>query len=152
MAFSVPDSIKLLMTGIVSEVWSNTPGVTGLVTIYKESIQNVVSAPQNPLYGYGENSSNQEIVFETQSQNFAGQILYPNKPRGANNYYFDNKLKLDPNSTYLRARQDVFDYINNGVKTEKIEADGKTWNYKDKTQIQNFLGLTFYFFELEATN
>ena len=153
MAFSIPISVQTLMTGIVQSVWENSPGLLAPVTIHKEPLQIIVSSPQNLLFGYGDAStSNQEISYTQVNQTFSGQIIYPQKPRGSSTSYFDNKVALDPNAVYLRAKQDVFDYIHDGRKIEKIEADDKTWNYQGKTQIQNFLNLKFFYFEIKATN
>ncbi len=153
MAFSIPESTRLIMTGIVSDIWNNTQGLLAPVTIYKEPLKTVNASPSNFLPGYGDASaSQQEVTFVPQFQVFSGQIIYPNSPKGGANFYFDTKIKLDPNSVYLRSKgEDIFNYLSDGQKIEKIEGDGKTWNYKGKTQIQNFLDLKYYFFELEAT-
>ena len=153
MAFSIPVAVQTIMSGIVQDVWMGTPGLLAPVIIHKEPLQVIVSNPQNLLFGYGESpTSAQEITYTAINETFSGQIVYPQKPRGSNTAYFDNKVALEPNAVYLRAKQDVFDYINDGRKVEKIEADDKVWNYKNKTQIQNFLNLKFYYFEIEATN
>jgi hypothetical protein len=153
MSFAISDYTKNLMTGIVFQVWNTTDGLLAPVTIYKEPIQTVVSAPSNLLYGYStDQTQNSEVTYTPVYQTFSGQVLYPKKPKGGNMAYFDEKFQLETNKTYLRAQQDVFDYINNGQKTEKITVDGKSWNYKGNTQQQNFLNLKFFYFEIEATN
>ena len=153
MAFSIPVALQSVMTGIVYDVWMGTDGLLAPVTIHKEPIQNIISNPQNLLPGYGDSStSSQEVTYIAVNQTFSGQIIYPQKARGGRDVYFDNKIQLDKNKTYLRARDDVYNYLNDGRKVEKIEVDGKTWNYAGTTQQQNFLNLKFYYFEISATN
>jgi hypothetical protein len=144
------------MTGYVSDIWLGVDGLLAPVTIYKTPLEVINSAPTNLLYGYSDTSqtTNEQIFLTPVYQTFSGQIIYPKRPRGGNNNaYFDNKLSLDPNSTYLRSKgEEIYNYINDGQKVEKIEADGKSWNYTNVTQQQNFLNLRFYYFEIKATN
>jgi hypothetical protein len=153
MAFSIPLSLQAIMTGIVQSVWENTPGLITSVIIHKEPLQTIISNPQNLFPGYGDSTtSNQEISYTPVNRTFSGQVIYPQKERGSRNIYLDDKIQLDPNKTYLRAKEDVNNYLRDGRKTEKIEVDGKVWNYDGMRQEQNFLNLKFFYFEITATN
>lgn len=154
-SFAISDTLRNTLTGAVYEVYNNTLGVLSPITIHKEPIKTVISSPNSPLYGYGDDaqSTNEEITYTAVNSIFSGQIITPNSPKSRGNQaYFDSKLALDPNSAYLRtANKNVYNYLFDGRKTEKIEAEGVTYNFKNKFQVQNFLSLEFYFFELEAT-
>jgi hypothetical protein len=152
MAFSIPASVQAIMTGAIDDVWRGTPGLLAEVTVYKEPIQNIIYAPENNLFGYGnEQANNNQVTLTPVYNTFSGQIVYPTKPKGQNEY-FDRKIQLEPNKVYLRCRQDLRDYIENGEKTVNLQADSKTWNLVGNYQEQNFLNLKFYYFEIEATN
>ena len=153
MAFAIPDSVRAVMTGYVGDVWMGTAGLLAPVTIHKEPIQNIVSNPQNLLFGYGDlSTSAQEITYVPVNAVFSGQVIYPQKAQGSRDIYFDNKIQLDKNKTYLRGKKDIYNYMTDGRKVEKIEVDSKTFNYAGTMQRQNFLGLEFFYFEIAATN
>ncbi len=152
MLFSVPTIVQDLMTGYVDSVWRGVQGVTGQVIIYKEPIKNIIINPSVNIFGYeNESSSKEEITYIPVSQIFGGQAIYPRKQKG-NNPYFDDKFRLENNSVYLRCKQDCRDYIKNGEKTVNLQLDGKYWNLGEGEQIQNFMNLKYYYFEIIATN
>jgi hypothetical protein len=124
------------------------------IIIYKQLSQTIVDEPQDPLFGYSpvSQSDNSQVTLAEESQTFSGLMIYPFKNKGGTNPNFDTKIVLDPNATYVKILPSVFTYINNGIKTEKIVADGITWNVGDKIQPANYLGLLFYYQELKATN
>ena len=125
------------------------------IIIYKQPTENVVSAPSDVLYGYGEEqATNSQVTYTNVSATHSGIIIYPFKNR--NNLqggYIDNKIVLDPNKTYIKVKQAGRDYILNGNKTEKLEFDGQTWNLESQRyQVQTYCGLNFYYFATEGTN
>lgn len=123
------------------------------ITIYKEPIKNIISQPSNPLYGYNfdDQSTNQEVTYTSQSQVVSGLIIHNFKSKNQQNQYIDNKIALAEGKSYVKLKQDGFDYIKNGQNTQKIECDNATYNVTEKWQPQNFLGLKFYYFEIEQT-
>lgn len=152
MSFVVSSTLQTLMTTYVQDVWGNVPGVTGAVVVFKEPIKNIISIPAVNLFGYENEAANvQEITYTPVSQTFGAQVIYQNQSKG-NNPFFDDKIRLENNSIYLRCQQNCRDYIKNGAKTINIQADNKIWNLQEGEQIQNFLNLKFYFFEIKATN
>lgn len=153
MSFTIPQSIIDTRTG---DVYSQFLFFSRPITIHKEPIQNIVSAPSNPLFGYeGDSQSTiNEITYTPVYNTFSGLMVYPFKSKSNIFGSFDNKIMLNPNSIYIKLTQDGRDYIKTGGKIEKIEADGETWNLVEgyKAQQQNFLGLKFYYFEVKGTN
>ena len=126
------------------------------ITIYKEPPQTIVSNPSNLLYGYSPESqtTNSEIALSSEFAIHSGLIIYPFKVRNQQSQMFDNKVVLNPNSTYIKLREAGKNYIMDGRTNEKLEFDSQTWNFTEanKFQVQNFLGLQFYYFEVKATN
>ena len=126
------------------------------ITIYKEPTQNIISNPQNILFGYSPDSqsNSSQITYSSVSATYSGLILYPLKARNQQNQAFDNKVLINNNSTYIKVTESAKNYIQNGTKNEKLEFDGQTWNFNDsmKYQVQNYLGLVFYYFEVKGTN
>lgn len=124
------------------------------IVIYKQPIQVISNPPEHVLNGYDSfsQSTNQQVSLTEESRTFSGLMIYPLKNKGNIQGTFDNKIVLDPNGTYMKILPEVFAYLNNGVKTEKVIADGITWNLGDKIQPANYLGLLFYYQELKATN
>lgn len=126
------------------------------ITIYKEPIQNIISQPANPLYGYGveSQSTSSEITYTSVSAVHSGIIIYPFKNRNQQSQMFDNKMILNPNATYIKLKEDGKNYILNGQKNEKLEFDSQTWNFTEgnKFQVQTFLSMSFYYFEVKGTN
>jgi len=126
------------------------------ITIHKEPIQNIVAAPQNPLFGYGlaPQTTESQVTYTPVSQTFSGLIIYPFKNKNGQINEFDNKIFLNPDSAYIKVAQDCRDFIKSGGKVEKIEADGETWNLANgyKSQQQTYLGLKFYYFEIKGTS
>ena len=51
----------------------------------------------------------------------------------------------------IKVEKDARDFIKNG-KTERIEVDEKSFNTISDDKIQNYIGLNYYIFYLEATD
>ena len=51
----------------------------------------------------------------------------------------------------IKVKEDASNYIKAGI-TERIDIDGKSFNTITDDKIQNYLGLKFYIFYLEATS
>jgi hypothetical protein len=126
------------------------------IKIHKEPLQTIVSQPANPLFGYEPDaqSISSEMTYTEISATYSGLIIYPLKTRNQNSKYFDNNIIINPNSTYIKLKEDGKNFILNGQKNLKLEFDSQTWNFTEgnKFQVQNYLGLQFYYFEVNGTN
>lgn len=148
--FNISTNDVYIRTGAVDQLFSLT---SREFTIYKEPIKTIVSNISDSIYGYGDTqATNEEITFTPIYQSFSGRMIYPSKNQGNSKAIFNNKVNLNPNSTYIKMRSDAFSYLNNGTKTELIKFDGASWNFTDVFQLQNYLGLQFYYVEVEGTN
>jgi hypothetical protein len=73
----ISESQKVMLTGALSNLFDT---VARQIVIFKEPIQNIISSPSNPLFGFGgEQTSNTEITYTPVSGLFKGQIIYNNK-------------------------------------------------------------------------
>jgi len=148
--FNIPNNDIYVRTGSVNQLFNLTARE---FIIYKEPIKTIVSNVNNSIYGYGDaQAANEEIILTPIYQSFSGRMIYPTRSYSSSATLFNSKVNLNPNSTYIKMRPDAFKYLDNGIKTELIKCDGKSWNYTDKFQPQIYLGLQFYYAEIEGTN
>lgn len=139
-----------MRTGAINDLFNLT---SREFTIYKEPIKNINIIPSDPLYGYGDiQVSNEEISYTPVYQTFSGRLIYPLKNQGSSKDLFDNKVKLEPNATYIKMRPEAFNYLNNGNKTELIKLNNASWKPNDIFQIQNYMGLIFYYVQVEGVS
>lgn len=137
-------------TGILNDLFDT---FKRQIVIFKEPTQTITPITSNVLFGYEETSvANNAVSYTPVSGIFSGQILYALRSRKDNPRTIDNKIILNPNSTYIKVKRDARDYIKNGTKTEAVSFDDTIWNIESSEQVQDFLGLRFYYFELKATN
>lgn len=148
--FNISNNDIYVRTGSVNQLFNLTARE---FIIYKEPIKTIVSNVNDAIYGYGDaQAKNEEIILTPVYQSFSGRMIYPSKNQGNQSVLFNSKVNLNPNSSYIKMRPDAFEYLDNGIKTELIKCDGKSWNYTDVFQLQNYLGLRFYYAEMEGTN
>lgn len=150
MSLNISAAQIAIRTGAISELFDLTARD---ITIYKEPVKTIINNPSNILVGYQDNSAtNQEITYTPVYQTFSGRLISQFKSKGQGTTLFDGKVNLDPNSIYIKVRKDAKDYINNGIKTELIKIDDTSYKLNDISQTQNYYGLKFYYYEIEATN
>lgn len=137
------------VTGALSKLY-DTYAVTPF-TVNKEPIQNIVNSNTNELPGYSSTSANlTDITFTPVFKMFTGWAIYPKKQSDQGKFIIDAKIILQQNMTYLKCKQDAYDYIFNG-HTENILMNNIIYNVLFSVQIQNVMGLKFYYIELKET-
>ncbi len=135
-------------TGALNDLFDT---VKRSIIIFKEPIQ-TINTSSNVLFGYEETSASDSVTFTPVSGTYYAQILYPRVSRNNSARTIDNKIILNPNSTYIKVKRDARDYIKNGTKTEALSFDDALWNIEGSEQVQNYLGLQFYYFEVKGTS
>lgn len=145
----VSSSEILIRTGSLNDLFDT---VKREIVIFKEPIQTINQSTSNVLFGYEEASNINSISYSPVSGIYSGQILYAYRSRKEGQKTIDNKVILNPNSTYIKVKEDARNYIKNGTKTEALYFDDAMWNIEGSEQIQNYLGLKFYYFEVKGTN
>lgn len=123
------------------------------ITVYKEPIKVINNTSINLLPGYTEEVTDiQDVTYTPRFQTFSGIAIYPIKSKGSKGAGFLNdKINLNPNQTYIKVSSECRDYIMND-KTENIQFNGETYLWNGTTQVQNYYGLRYYYFELNATS
>ena len=117
------------------------------ITIYKEPQAIIANAASATVYpGYRETSNEQNFTYQPVYQTFSG-LVFKMKNRNPVQLYQINQQVWDGN-VRLKVEKDASDYITNG-KTEKISAGGKEWNVISGPETQNYLTLTYYYFDLK---
>lgn len=118
------------------------------VVVHKEPIKvvNVINSPKT-YAGYNDSSNPNNFTLIPQSQTFQAIVVYEDKQREVVSQVATFPVGL----IKIKVKQDARDYIMNG-KTEKIVVDGKSFNAVTEDKVQNYLGMVFYIFFLQATN
>jgi len=142
------------VTTATGEVYAQFLYFSRPTTIYKAPTETVVNQLSNPLYGYDalSQSNNSQVTLTENYQIFSGLIIPSLQSQGNSNSNFDNKIALENNKTYLKVTLPAHQYINNGLKTEKVVVDSMVYNLEGAAQIGYFLTLPFYYYQIQATN
>ncbi len=122
---------------------------SGLITIFKEPQKTFSNSNANVYAGYGPTSQETTVTYTPTSGMFAGIIIYPKTAKIG--YFSEAQIPIQQGNIRIKVRQDAKDYIKNG-KTEKIVIDGASYNLASDFSVQNYLGLIYYYFDLERTN
>jgi len=137
-------SQKLAFTNIADR---HMPSFWEIITVYKEPKAIVANPASLSVYpGYKETSIENEVTYEPVYQSFSGLVIkmankLPNELYQINNRVWKGDVKI-------KVEQPASDYILNG-KTEKIVAGGKQWDVVSGPATQNYLTLTYYYFDLK---
>jgi hypothetical protein len=119
------------------------------ITIYKEpkKVITLTTGINYPGYGNTQNATN--ITYVVQSGVYPALILY-NRNQDQKNLYEANVV-IPKGQVQIKVKEDAKNYIKLG-KTESIIVDGNTYNTITDEAVQNYLGLTYYYFTLERVN
>jgi hypothetical protein len=117
------------------------------ITVHKEPVKIVGNPGNMPYAGYGEDSEEDNVTYVPQNKTFDAVISYNNHQTEINTQvgvYEAGQVKI-------KVEKEAADYIKTG-KTERIEVDGKSFNKVTNDKVQDFLGIQYYVFYLEATS
>ncbi len=108
---------------------------------------NQLSSPM--IYGYGQNSDQNNFTYVPVTGAFSGRIYYNN---AKDNDIVDPDLKVifAKGDVTLKVKQPARDFIANG-KTINLEFDGKTWNIITEDTVKRYLNNSYYVYGLEQT-
>ncbi len=118
-------------------------------TIFKEPkkvITNVTSKDFIP--GYGIPSAQSQVTYIPISGIYSGIISY-NRDQKIDELFESNK-GLSKGQVRLKVQEDAKNFIENG-KNENFIVDGLTYNVVSDFAVQNYLGLTYFYYTLEQT-
>ena len=115
------------------------------VTIHKEPVK-IINQVKKRLAGYGDSSQEENVTFAPQNASFDAIVTYENKQGEIASQIGTYQTGV----VRIKVKKEAATYIKNG-KTERIEIDGKSFNTITDDKIQNYLGVVFYIFYLQAT-
>lgn len=118
------------------------------ITVYKEpkKVITIITGASYPGYPPEEQTV---ITYIVQSGVYPAIISY-NRQQNQTNLYEANVV-IPKGQVRIKVKEDGKNYIKNG-KTENIIVDGNTYNTITDEAVQNYLGLSYYYFTLERTN
>lgn len=126
-------------------------GRNSYCTVVKEPIKIISnSTPDVILPGYPTESINQtDITYEPNTGVFPCVAIYPYKSMPSTKSP-EMKFDFDQNALYIKVKEDCRNFIKEG-KTERIIVDNLSYTNQDIEQVQNFMGLRYYYFKLVST-
>ena len=116
------------------------------IVVHKEPIKSVTNIQNNALHGYGDAAEASNVSYIAQNKEFYAIVNYESRQTEA----ATQVGTLESGMVRIKVEKEASDYIKEG-KVEKIEIDGKTFNKITDDKVQNYLGVTFYIFYLQAT-
>ncbi|MDP2692965.1 MAG: hypothetical protein Q8O88_04975 [bacterium] len=153
MAITLSASQIATLTGAYSshfQIFSHNR--TRTITIIKEPVKTVVTNTNafSPAYGYGGNDSQPtNFTYTHVSGIFPAMITYNLDQKTEE--LEEVKSKVGVGKVRVKVEQDARDFIEDGRKNVKVEFDGKAYNINTFDGVQNFQGLKYFCYFLEAT-
>lgn len=121
-----------------------------LITINREPIKTLIADPTQPYAGYGNETDLDNFTLTPVSGSYYAHIIYPR----AGSPKFERGNTQDSfadGKTRIKVDISGRNYIESG-KVENILVDGKTYNLGSQFTPQNYVGQTYYWYELCETN
>jgi len=141
-----------LLTGTFQNHFDTfSSGINNYVTIYKEPLQVIQNPDSQSIFGYSSDTtvnSNSDITYQNISATYPAMIIYPGDPKEL--AWPQIKTSLSTNEIMIKVKSDAKDYIVNG-KTERIVANGVSYNIQTTPKIQNYFGSLYYYFKCVET-
>ncbi len=120
------------------------------IIINKQPIKTLTNLTNPILPGYSNSSQPlSSISFSPVFSNQYSGILIYERDQDINKMV-DTKVNVGLGKTKLKVKPDAAAYINNGL-TESISVDGLLFNVFSNAAVQNYLGLTYYYYNLQQT-
>jgi len=117
------------------------------LTIHKEPLKTISSNEANIYAGYRETSNESNFTFTPVSGAYPAIVVWD----VAKGQELTQLNTINPVTTVtIKVKRDARDFIRNG-KNELFEIDGLSFNELTEGKVQNFLGLTYYYFTLRRT-
>ena len=139
------------ITGQFQNLWKTlSTGRNSYITIVKEPIKIINQSNSLNVYGYSEDSLNQsDITYTPVTGTFPSVVLYNNAMNSKQ--FTELHFSLDENQIIVKLDKPGRDYMKDG-KVEYVIVEDNKFNLVSSTErIQNYYGLKFYYFKLQAT-
>ena len=119
------------------------------IVIHKEPKKTVTTVNSGMLYGYGDESNQENYTYTPRSGTYPAKISYVER-RSDDPYIRELTSRVENDLVRIKVKEDAKDYISDGI-TEKITFDSKTFKIAGNEIVKNFLGSEFFIYYLEET-
>lgn len=119
------------------------------IVINKEPIKTIINN-SSTYAGYGNENTDPEYTLTPVYATYPAIILYEYNSNQSDINNATIKIRFGDNKVRIKVKKDARDYIKNG-KTENIIVDENIYNTVSSDKVQGYLGLQYYYFDLEAT-
>jgi hypothetical protein len=119
------------------------------IVVYKEPKKTVIQSADLPMAGYGASSNPENYQLTPVSGVFPAIIRYKRLQK-----QFplpDLQTSINKGTVTIKVQEHARNFINEG-KTECIQFDNKSWNVIGTDAVQNYLGVKYYYYDLEVAN
>ena len=119
------------------------------IIVNKEPTKTVINQ-ENSLFGYGEQSVNDNYTLTPVSGSFPCIVINTLKANEADIFNKSTKTRETSNELKVKVKWDAKEFIVNG-KTVNVIVDENIYNISSNFEVQNYLGLKYYYFNLQNT-
>ena len=120
------------------------------IVIHKEPTKTVTTPASGMLYGYGDDSNQENYSYTPRSGTYEAKISYVER-RSDDPYVRELTSRIENDLVRIKVKEIAKNYIADG-RTEKITFDNKTFKIAGNEIVKNFLGSEFYIYYLEETS
>lgn len=121
------------------------------IIIFKEPKKTIVQQNVDNYIGYSSIDSPIEYTYTPVSGIYPAQIIYSVSAKNQDILNKEANINLPQVPVKIKVKEDARDFIQVG-KTENILIDGQVFNLNSQYEVQNYLGLQYYYFELLQTS
>lgn len=120
-----------------------------IIRVHKEPKKTFTLTPAPTVYpGYGGSSTESHVTLTPVYEDFDAIVSYGRIEEQQE--FTETRTLIEQDRVKIKVENTARNYINQG-KTENIEIDGNLFNVVSSESIQHFLGLKYYYFQLEKT-
>jgi len=147
MANLIDSDAKLYLTGALNDHFDT---FSRDIIIFKKPQIDPITPNESNLVGYGDSAQYPNITYTINSGIYpAIRMIKNDQP-----IIFLDEAKvtlIGQGKARVKVREDAKNFIENGPN-ERVVIDGMSFNFSNEKYPQNYLGLIFYIYHLEATN
>lgn len=117
------------------------------ITVHKEPKKSYSSVSQRSYVGYGPSSTPSNVTYTPVSETFSAIVTYDKKQ--ANQVLSEVGLSLENGEVMIEVEANCKNYIENGVKNEKIVIDSRSFQITSEPIEDKFFGSLRYLYKIK---
>lgn len=133
------------ISGIIDDVFDTFKRE---IVIYKQPIKTIVSTSVSPMYGYNQQSIEENYTFTQVSGSFYATIKYLNQ-KEEDNGFKDINAQIENGLVRIKVQEDAKDFINTSGENYKVTFDNKSFEFVSNDTPKKFLDNTKYYYILK---